>query len=170
MTSAAASTEVTGRLARLGETDAYRIDHLEQMEPFLTTVVSDTDLWMFVSSTGALTAGRVDADHAIFPYVTDDRLHRSVGTAGPVTVIARTTDDGRELWRPFAAECQALLAGDHQGDPRQRARARGAARRVGAHLPGDVGAVGRVRMGADHEIVVTTTPHASWRCSTVCST
>ncbi len=95
----------SGRLIRLGDVDAYRIDRVERMEPFLTTVVSDTDLWMFISSNGALTAGRIDADHAIFPYVTDDRLHRSVGAAGPLTVIARTTDDGRELWRPFAADC-----------------------------------------------------------------
>ncbi len=101
----AAPAGATGRLVRLGDRDAYRIDHLELMEPFLTTVVSDTDLWMFISSNGALTAGRIDADHAIFPYLTDDRLHRSVGHAGPVTIIARTGEAGRELWRPFDTIC-----------------------------------------------------------------
>ena len=84
--------EVTGGLAGIGDEPAYRIDGVEHLEPFLTTVVSDSDLWMFISSTGALTAGRVDADHAIFPYLTDDRLHRSVGDVGPVSIVARTVD------------------------------------------------------------------------------
>ena len=65
------------------------------------TVVSDSDLWMFVSSTGALTAGRVDVDHALFPYETDDRIHRSAGLAGPVTLIARMVDGERQLWQPY---------------------------------------------------------------------
>ena len=98
MTTATASPGATGRLVALGDGEAYRIDHLERMEPFLTTVVSDTDLWMFISSNGSLTAGRVDADHALFPYLTDDRLHRSAGRAGPVTIIARTTDAGGRAW------------------------------------------------------------------------
>jgi hypothetical protein len=55
-----------------------------------------------VSSTGALTAGRIDADHALFPYETDDRIHRAAGLAGPITLIARTVDGERELWQPFA--------------------------------------------------------------------
>ncbi len=79
----------------------YRIDRVERMEPFLMTVVSDTDLWMFVSSAGPLTAGRVDADHALLPYETDDRLHRAAGITGPVTVLARTVEGRRELWRPY---------------------------------------------------------------------
>lgn len=73
-------------------------------------VVSDSDLWSFVSSTGALTAGRVDADHALLPYETVDKLHRAVGSTGPVTAIARTLDGRRELWRPFGAELTASCA------------------------------------------------------------
>ena len=80
----------------------YRIDGVEEMAPFLMTVVSDSDLWMFVSSTGALTAGRIDADHALFPYETDDRIHRAAGLAGPITLIARTVGGERRLWQPFA--------------------------------------------------------------------
>ncbi|NND75888.1 MAG: hypothetical protein HKN44_12860 [Ilumatobacter sp.] len=95
---------LTGELSSVDGTDYYRISGVEHMEPFLMTVVSDTDLWMFVSSTGALTAGRVDADHALFPYETDDRVHRAAGLAGPVTVIARVVDGRREIWRPFWSE------------------------------------------------------------------
>ena len=73
---------VTGGLSADGGVEYYRIDGLEVMEPFLMTVVSESDLWMFISSAGALTAGRIDADHALFPYETDDRLHRAAGLAG----------------------------------------------------------------------------------------
>ena len=95
---------VNGGLTEDHGIEHYRIDGTERMDPFLMTVVSDTDLWMFVSSTGALTAGRIDADHALFPYETDDRLHRAAGLAGPVTMIARTIGSDRVLWRPFGAE------------------------------------------------------------------
>ncbi len=96
---------VTGRLVT--DTDGgewYRIEHVERMEPFLMTVVSDTDLWMFVSSAGPLTAGRVDADHALLPYETDDRLHRAAGVTGPLTLLVRTVDGARQVWRPFGRD------------------------------------------------------------------
>ena len=79
----------------------YRIDGIEAMDPFFTTVVSDDDLWMFVSSTGALTAGRRNADGAFLGYQTEDRLHRSAEIAGPVTIIARESNGNREVWTPF---------------------------------------------------------------------
>ena len=43
---------------------------LDDIDPFLMTVVSNSDLWMFVSSGGGLTAGRVDAEGSLFPYET----------------------------------------------------------------------------------------------------
>ena len=111
---------VSGCLTRNDGIEHYRIDGVEEMEPFLMTVVSDTDLWMFVSSTGALTAGRVDADHALFPYGTDDRIHQAAGSAGPVTMIARTIGSDRVLWRPFGPEltpgCTRSIAKSTLGD------------------------------------------------------
>ena len=92
----------TGELVEIGGARWYRIDGLEHMEPFLTTVVSDSDLWLFVSSAGPLTAGRIDADHALLPYETDDRLHRAVGVAGPVSLLTRGSGPDREHWQPFA--------------------------------------------------------------------
>ncbi len=99
---------VTGGLSTRDGIEYYRIDDVGGMEPFLMTVVSDSDLWMFVSSTGALTAGRIDSDHALLPYETDDRLHRAAGITGPVTVIARSVDGVREIWRPFGPDRNPL--------------------------------------------------------------
>ncbi len=111
---------VSGGLSFSDGVEYYRIDGVEQMAPFLMTVVSDSDLWMFVSSTGALTAGRVDADHSLFPYETDDRIHRSAGITGPVTVIARTVEGERQLWRPFGRDhepgCVRSIAKSVLGD------------------------------------------------------
>jgi hypothetical protein len=105
---------VTGELVTLDGGEYYRIDGVEKMAPFLMTVVSDADLWMFVSSTGALTAGRVDADHALFPYETDDRIHRAAGITGPITLVGRTVGSERQLWQPFArvptAGCRRSIA------------------------------------------------------------
>jgi hypothetical protein len=79
----------------------YAVPDIDEMSPFLMSVVSDGDRWIFVSSSGGLTAGRGTAAGALFPYVTDDRLHESAGLTGPVTAIRSRSGDGGELWTPF---------------------------------------------------------------------
>ena len=49
------------------------IRHVDQMSPFLMSVVSDSDHWLFVGSNSPFTAGRIDPDHALFPYQTVDK-------------------------------------------------------------------------------------------------
>ncbi len=65
------------------------------------TVVSNSDLWMFVSSAGGLTAGRVEPSRCIFPYETDDRLHYTGGRVGPVTVLSVQQVERTVRWEPF---------------------------------------------------------------------
>ncbi|MFO7655095.1 MAG: hypothetical protein R6X25_14950 [Candidatus Krumholzibacteriia bacterium] len=80
----------------------YRISAYHRLDPFLVTVASDTDLWMFIASGGGLTAGRVDPDGSLFPYETVDRLHDAHHHTGPVTSIR--IERGTEppvLWRPL---------------------------------------------------------------------
>lgn len=86
-------------LVQLGDEQHYVMLGTEAMPPFLMSVVSDGDRWMFVSSDGGLTAGRRDAAHALFPYETDDRLHETSGVSGPVTVVRLAGED--DSWRPF---------------------------------------------------------------------
>jgi hypothetical protein len=67
------------------------------------TLASDTDLWMFVASSGGLTAGRVDPDGALFPYRTVDQLHEAHHHTGPITLIRIDQPDGSFiLWKPFS--------------------------------------------------------------------
>ncbi len=79
-----------------------RIAHAENLPPFLMNVVSPSDLWLFLASNGGLTAGRVNAEQALFPYRTVDRIYDSVGSTGPFTAIRVEAHGEEVLWEPFA--------------------------------------------------------------------
>ncbi len=85
-----------------GPPEACRIDHVSQMAPFLMSLVSASDHWLFMSSAGGLTAGRRGPERALFPYETDDRLHHAYGVSGQVTLL-RVHRPGEDaiLWEPF---------------------------------------------------------------------
>ncbi len=63
---------------------------------------------MFVSSTGALTAGRSDPDHALFPYYTDDRIHDSQDQTGGKTILLVTRGGRTSMWEPFSQRYEGL--------------------------------------------------------------
>ena len=75
-------------------------DH-DRLAPFLMSVVSSTDAWMFLSSVGVPAAGRRSPASSLFPYQTDDRLHDSAGVAGPYTTVRVTRGGSTVLWRPL---------------------------------------------------------------------
>ena len=89
-----------GRVCAQDGLDWYRVENYDLLDPFLVNVTSPSDLWLFASSTGALTAGRRSPEHALFAYETDDRLHRSGGRTGPFTLIRVAGAAGP--WQPFA--------------------------------------------------------------------
>jgi hypothetical protein len=83
----------------------YRISAYDRLDPFLMSVPSDTDLWMFVTSGGGLTAGRVDADGSLFPYRTVDQLHDAHHHTGPLSSIQLEKASGECVrWDPFAED------------------------------------------------------------------
>ena len=93
---------VEGEQVTLNGEAFYRIANYDRMRPFFMTLVSDADHWMFVSSTGALTAGRGNADLALFPYATDDKIHDSADITGNRTLL-KVQQGGRDyLWEPFS--------------------------------------------------------------------
>ena len=80
----------------------YRIAAYDQMPPFLMTMVGASDLWVFLSSTGGLTAGRRDADHALFPYYTEDKVADGAEHTGGLTELRVQAAGGAPVWwRPF---------------------------------------------------------------------
>jgi len=82
----------------------YRIANYDQLPPFLMSIVSESDRWLYISSNGGLTAGRIDADHALFPYETEDRLHDAHGSCGPHTIVrVKRGAAAAQIWEPFTA-------------------------------------------------------------------
>ncbi|MCP4415076.1 MAG: hypothetical protein GY805_00540, partial [Chloroflexi bacterium] len=85
----------------LGET-YYRISHYDQMPPFFMSLVSGANHWLFIASTGGLTAGRINANSALFPYETEDKITAHSEQAGGKTIV-RVKKNGRfHLWEPFS--------------------------------------------------------------------
>ncbi|MDQ8200332.1 hypothetical protein QEH56_19365 [Pelagicoccus enzymogenes] len=88
-----------------GET-FYRIADSDRMDPFLMNVVSGSNHWMFAGSNGAVTAGRRNADHALFPYCTQDKLFESYERVGSCSLIWVKSAEGDVLWEPFRSEIE----------------------------------------------------------------
>ena len=96
-----------GYVTLLGEL-FYCIRHYDQMPSFFMNIVSSSDHWMFISSTGGLSAGRSNAESAIFPYYTDDRISENYDNTGPVAVLQVTHSARTSLWEPFSARSAGL--------------------------------------------------------------
>jgi hypothetical protein len=79
----------------------YRIAEVDRLPPFLMSVVSDSDHWMYASSRGGLTCGRVSEHGALFPYETDDKLHQVHAHTGPYSLIRVRRGVETALWEPL---------------------------------------------------------------------
>ena len=75
---------------------------VDAMPPFLMTIVSASDMWLFVGSNGPFTAGRVEPDRGIFPYQTADKVMRP-GASGCLTVCLVERGDRWHIWEPWHA-------------------------------------------------------------------
>src|SRR5215472_9360808 len=102
------SEPVSGQQVRIDGEDFYQIANYDRMRPFFMTVVSDADHWMFISSNGALSAGRRDPDLALFPYYTDDKIRDLVEVTGSKTLITSEKQGRNYLWEPFSERGRAI--------------------------------------------------------------
>ena len=98
------SATVRGEFLQFAGERYYVIHHVDRIPPFFISVVSDDDHWLFLSSSGGLTAGRVSPQNALFPYVTVDKLHESAGHTGSRTLLRVHTAGADVLWEPFDPE------------------------------------------------------------------
>ena len=80
----------------------YKIENYDSIPPFFMTITSSSDIWNFIWSTGALSAGRKDASFALFPYYTSDKIDDFKDKAGPFTAIKVKAADTTYYWEPFA--------------------------------------------------------------------
>jgi len=79
----------------------FKMENHDQMRPFFMNIVSSSDLWMFVSSNGGLTAGRKNADFSLFPYYTDDKITEMSHITGCKTIFQVGEKESIHIWEPF---------------------------------------------------------------------
>ncbi len=80
----------------------YKIQRYDAMEPFFMSIISSSDHWMFIATTGGLSAGRVSAEQALFPYYTVDKLTENSEQTGSKTILLATRSGRTSLWEPFS--------------------------------------------------------------------
>ncbi|GLS92070.1 hypothetical protein GCM10007916_31400 [Psychromonas marina] len=94
-------SEVEGAFVDLKGERYYKISHVDQMSPFFISVVSASDHWLFISSTGSLSAGRIRPENALFPYKSVDHIHENSENTGSKSIFRITENDSLLLWEPF---------------------------------------------------------------------
>lgn len=80
----------------------YKISNFNKMRPFFMSIVSNSDHWMFISSTGGLSAGRKNSDYSLFPYYTDDKITESSEHTGSKSIFIVSKAEKNYLWEPFS--------------------------------------------------------------------
>ena len=80
----------------------FKIENVDNFRAFFMSIVSESNHWMFISSNGGLSAGRKNAEFALFPYYTDDKITESADITGSKTIFQVNTANQTILWEPFS--------------------------------------------------------------------
>ena len=94
--------KVEGKQIKIENENFYKISNVDKMRPFFMSIVSNSNHWMFISSTGSLSAGRKNSEFALFPYYTDDKITESSETTGSKTILIVKIAEKKYLWEPFS--------------------------------------------------------------------
>lgn len=95
--------EVAGGYVDFSNEKFYKISNYDALRPFFISLVSATDHWLFISSSGGLTAGRRNDESSLFPYYTDDKVSDSSESTGNKAILIVDRGDGiSQLWEPFS--------------------------------------------------------------------
>jgi len=87
---------------RIDEESYFRISNVDRMRPFFMSIVSDSNHWLFMGSNGGISAGRKNADHALFPYYTDDKIIESAENTGSKSIFRVKIDESIHTWEPYS--------------------------------------------------------------------
>lgn len=96
-------SDISGEYVDIEGDRFYKISNYDAMRPFFISLVSHSDHWLFISSTGGLSAGRRNEQSALFPYYTDDKISDSAELIGNKAILlVRRSEDKQHLWEPFS--------------------------------------------------------------------
>ena len=100
--------QVSGSEVTIGNELFYKICNVDAMRPFFMSIVSNSNHWLFISSSGGLSAGRKNSNHALFPYYTDDKITESSEYSGSKSIFLITNSSITSLWEPFSKRHQGI--------------------------------------------------------------
>jgi len=100
--------EVKGDYVLIDGQEYYKISNYDTMRPFFMTLVSNSDLWLFISSNGGLSAGRKSPETALFPYYSDDKIADGAEITGSKTILKVAKGQKTFLWEPFSDRFQGV--------------------------------------------------------------
>ena len=101
---------VEGRYISLLGEPFYQIRNYDAMEPFFIGLVSSSNHWLFIASTGGISAGRVSPEQAIFPYYTVDKVTENSENTGHKAILLVSHSNRKHLWEPFSDRYQGCYA------------------------------------------------------------
>ena len=90
--------KVSGEFVEMLGDTFYKIENCDRLAPFFMSIVSSSNHWLFISSTGGLSAGRVSAEQSLFPYYTDDKLNENNENTGHKCILHVTRDEKTRFW------------------------------------------------------------------------
>ncbi len=93
---------ISMKMVQIDGEDFYKISNNDAMRPFFMSIVSDSNHWMFISSNGGLSAGRKNADFALFPYYTDDKITEFADITGSKSIFQIENNNEKYIWEPFS--------------------------------------------------------------------
>lgn len=99
---------IESKMVSIGGDSYYQIANVNCMPPFFMSIVSDSNHWLFVSSNGGLTAGRKNAEFALFPYYTDDKVTESAENTGSKTLFWVIRKEKTAFWEPFSIRYEGV--------------------------------------------------------------
>ncbi|MEP3837428.1 MAG: hypothetical protein ABJM36_07260 [Algibacter sp.] len=94
--------KIASEIVTLNGETFFKISNSDNMRPFFMSIVSDSNHWMFISSNGGLTAGRKNAEYALFPYYTDDKITELADITGSKSIFQIHLKGKSYLWEPFS--------------------------------------------------------------------
>jgi len=97
-----ANSKVTLSQVTINNEQYFKISNSDEMESFFMSIVSDSNHWLFIASNGGLSAGRKDANYALFPYYTHDKLMESAEITGSKSIFRVQRNNQTQVWEPFS--------------------------------------------------------------------
>ncbi len=87
---------------KIGGESFYKISNCDEMPPFFMSIVSDSNHWLFIASNGGLSAGRKNANYALFPYYTSDKITESADITGSKSIFRIHKEGSIQIWEPLS--------------------------------------------------------------------